>query len=815
MRASALNARLRVAPRRAHPIRWLASLACTLIVWGSAASPGYAQSLPTIPLRPTLTPAGSTGTSQAAGSPAQSSERSATDIDAQQQEMQTRLTATQSDLAKAQNAFKEVNALDPAALAGAKQNLEDLAHQSDAYIQIIDNLKNLRRLSDKLENARKERLAWKPPAGSAPWALAVADDLQFEIMRWQAQIQHLTQRRSIIDEQLTELKKSRAAVEAELRQSMQRPSGLAALTTQANKPSAAIERRLTRINLDLINFSVDSDTILVEQSTAALVLASLRQAWDFYQHRFSFSADDFKKIRVGIEKTIDQLRTQEQQASGRINRTLEQAALAKAQLDKLESTPNVDGDSVVAARRGWRTADALAEASLVEREKYRTQIDLNLLTIQLWEIRQKLYSNADIVSDLSDMMLRQQTLTKQLAQGSAYLTQIIADKAQTAFDLGTQLQQATNAAEKNFLNGLLTTISQQIDTTRNLYVAIGRVHQYLQIVGAELEYADANKTLTQRFKAARAVVVALSKDLWHYELFVIDDSVLVDGREIKTKRGITIGKTAGAIIILVLGFSLISGLIRRTLALAVHKANLGLTKSVVLGRWLTLIAGFTLIVTALNLVDIPLSAFAFLGGALAIGVGFGTQNILKNLISGVMLLIEKPIRIGDLVEIDTVLGTVTSIGLRFSTVHGPQGNDILIPNSVLVEQKLINWTYSTPSARKDVKVTVGYRSNVETVRQILEEASKSEPHVLGTPAALITLEDFGDNGLVFNLRFWVSLQSGIPVNEVQSNLRLKILQAFEQAGIELPFPQRTLMFDKETPLAVHVHPKAAPTSGTP
>jgi len=810
VRPRTLNESLRVMLRPAHPIRWLASLACALILLGSEAPLGHAQALPTSPLRPTLTPAGTAASNQATTPSPRSSERSATDIDAQQQEMQTRLAATQSELAKAQNAFKEVNALDPIASASAKEHLEDLAHQGDAYIQIIDNLKNLRRLSDKLENARKDRLTWKPPSGSAPWPIAIADDLQFEIMRWQAQIQHLTQRRSIIDEQLSELKKSRVTVEAELRQSTQRPTGLAALTEQANKPSSAIERRLTRINLDLINFSVDSDAILVEQSTATLILASLKQTWDFYQHRFSFSADDFKKISVDIEKTIGQLRSQEQQASSRINRTLEQVALAKTQLDKLESTPNVGGDSVVAARRGWRTADALAEAALVEREKFRAQIDLNLLTLQFWEIRQKLYSNTDIASDLSDMMLRQQTLTKQLAQGSAYLTQIIADKAQTAFDLSTQLQQATSVAEKNFLNDLLAPISQQIDTTRNLYVMIGRVHQYLQIVGNELEYADANKTLTQRFKAVRAFIVELSKDIWHYELFVIDDSVLVDGREIKTKRGITIGKTAGAIIILVLGFSLISGLIRRTLALAVHKANLGLTKSVVLGRWLTLIAGFTLIVTALNLVDIPLSAFAFLGGALAIGVGFGTQNILKNLISGVMLLIEKPIRIGDLVEIDTILGTVTSIGLRFSTVHGPQGNDILIPNSVLVEQKLINWTYSTPSARKDVRVTVGYRSKVEKVRQILEAASKSEPHVLGTPAALVTLEDFGDNGLVFNLRFWVSLQSGVPVNEVQSNLRLKILQAFDEAGIELPFPQRTLMFDKETPLAVHVHPKTAP-----
>ncbi len=815
MRANVVKPRAAITSTREQSLRLVTFLTSALILWGSSGPLGHTQPLPTVPLRTTLTPTASPATNQIANTTPQASERNASDLDAQQTDMQMRLAATQADLVKAQNALKEVNTLDPVAQASTKERLEDLVYQSDAYTQIIDNLKNLRRLSNKLENARKDKLTWKPPSGSAPWPLSVADDLQFEIMRTQSQIQYLTQRRAIIDEQLSELKQSRTTVEAELRQGEKKSSGLTALGTPSNKLQSANERRLVRINLELVNFSVDSETILIEQHTATLLLTSLKQTWEFYQHRFSFSADDFNKIRTGIEKTITQLRLQEQQASNRINRTLEQASLAKARLDTLESTPNVGADVVVAARRNWRTADVLAEASLIEREKYRAQIDLNLLSLQFWEIRQKLYSNTDIASDLGDMMLRQQTLTKQLAQGSAYLTQIITDKAQAAFDLTTQLQQATDPAEKAFLNGLLAPISQQIDTTRNLYVLIGRVHQYLQIVKAELDYADTNRTLVQRFKAARAVVVDLSKGIWNYEIFVIDDSVVVDGREIKTKRGITIGKTAGAIIILVFGFSLISGLIRRTLTLAVNKANLGLTKSVVLGRWLTLIAGFTLIVTALNLVDIPLSAFAFLGGALAIGVGFGTQNILKNLISGVMLLVEKPIRIGDLVEIDNTVGTVTSIGMRFSTVHGPQGNDILIPNSVLVEQKLINWTYSTPSARKDVRVTVGYRSNVDTVREILLAASKDNPDVLGTPAPLITLEDFGDNGLVFNLRFWVSLQSGIPANEIQSNLRLKILQAFEQAGIELPFPQRTLMFDQQSPLAVQLQSSTPASPSAP
>ena len=369
------------------------------------------------------------------------------------------------------------------------------------------------------------------------------------------------------------------------------------------------------------------------------------------------------------------------------------------------------------------------------------------------------------------------------------------------------MQQATDLAEKSFLQGLLAQISAQIDSTRSLYSVIGRLNQYLQIVGAELEYANTHKTLLQRLETARAFVTEVSKEVWHYELFAVDDSIIVDGREIKTKRGITIGKTAGAIIILIVGFVLISRLIRRTLALAVNKANLGISKSVVLGRWLTLVAGFTLILTALNLVDIPLSAFAFLGGALAIGVGFGTQNILKNLISGVMLLIEKPIRIGDLVEIDGVIGTVTSIGIRFSTVHGPQGNDTLIPNSTLVEQRLINWTYTSTNARRDIRVTVGYGSDAQSVREILLSVGKENPHVLGTPGPLVTLDDFGDNGLVFNLQFWVKLQTGVLVNEIQSDLRMQILGRFAAAGIDLPFPQRTVLFNQDAPLAVHVQPR--------
>ena len=791
--------------------RWLRpfnALVGASLLWLTCSSFGQTQSPSQTTLQiaaqQTRPPALSPSTNNSAPT---ATERTSSDIDAQQQDMQARLIATQADLAKVQHALNAMNAPASEAYVSTKERLNDLVHLVDTYTHVIDNIKNLRRLSDKLANARKDKLAWQPPSGSAPWPIALADDLQFEIIRINAQLQHLSQRHTLIDAQLTELKKSRSATEADLRQITQKTETTSSTEPLPNKAVIDNERRLSRINLELVNLSIDKDANAFEQTTAAVTLSLFQKNWDFYAHRFVFSNEDFNKIRGDIQRANEQTRAQEQQASSRINRTLDQAASAKTRLDQLESTPNAVADAVITAKRAWNTADALAETARIEREKYRSQIELNLASLQIWEIRQKIYSNTDVARELSDMMLRQQTLAKQLAQGLSHLTEIIADKSQAAVNISTQVQQATDLAEKSFLQGLLAQISAQIDSTRSLYSVIGRLNQYLQIVGAELEYANTHKTLLQRLETARALVTEVSKEVWHYELFAVDDSIIVDGREIKTKRGITIGKTAGAIIILIVGFVLISRLIRRTLALAVNKANLGISKSVVLGRWLTLVAGFTLILTALNLVDIPLSAFAFLGGALAIGVGFGTQNILKNLISGVMLLIEKPIRIGDLVEIDGVIGTVTSIGIRFSTVHGPQGNDTLIPNSTLVEQRLINWTYTSTNARRDIRVTVGYGSDAQSVREILLSVGKENPHVLGTPGPLVTLDDFGDNGLVFNLQFWVKLQTGVLVNEIQSDLRMQILGRFAAAGIDLPFPQRTVLFNQDAPLAVHVQPR--------
>jgi potassium efflux system protein len=728
----------------------------------------------------------------------QQSERTLTDIDSQTQEMQKRLAAIQADIIKAQVAINDGANVETAARTAAQDRLNYLRGMQDGYMQIIDNLKNLRRVTTNLQTARKEKENWQAPLGTAPWPLSTSDELEFTMSRIQFQLQHLKQRTNIVNDVLADLRKSRSQLEVELRQSS---SG-----ADAQRISETIQRRLDRLNLDLANTAIDKDTINIEQITSATNLATFKLTKDFYNERFSFTEQDFQKLKADIQKRIEGLRSQEQQASLRINRTLDVAAAAKVKSDALEQSTTATPEARTAARNARLLADRRAEAARTERERLRAQIELDLLMIQIWEIRRDLFANVDNSQQLAVLKSKHEELARQLNLGLNYLNQLIAEKSQSTLALNEQLRQAPTSADKAFLSEMLTPLAEQIDSMRGLYALFERTRQYLEITASEIEHAQLNQTFAQRFSAIRAAAIGFANDIWQFEIFAVDDNILVDGREIKTKRSVTVGKTIGAMAILIIGFMLISGLIRRTLALAVHKANLGASKSVVLGRWLTLAAGFSLILTAFNIVEIPLSAFAFFGGALAIGVGFGTQNLLKNLISGVMLLIEKPIRIGDLVEIDGILGTVTSIGIRFSTIQGAQGNDALIPNSVFVEQKLVNWTYTTRDARRDVRVTVSYKSSVHEVQRILALVSADHPQVKQVPAPVITLEDFGDNGLVFNLQFWIRLQAGIQPAQILSELRVSILAAFAEAGIELPFPQRAVMFDQSNPIAVRVHP---------
>jgi small-conductance mechanosensitive channel len=187
---------------------------------------------------------------------------------------------------------------------------------------------------------------------------------------------------------------------------------------------------------------------------------------------------------------------------------------------------------------------------------------------------------------------------------------------------------------------------------------------------------------------------------------------------------------------------------------------------------------------------VELDKFTVLTGALGVGLGFGLQNIVNNFISGLILLFERPIHVGDTVEVNGLVGKLRRIGARSSTVLTFQGAEVIVPNSNLISNQVINWTLSSPWRRVDVPVNVAYGSDPAKVLKLLVEVANSHPGVLRERPPTAFFLGFGDSALNFELRFWSATQE--TWFELRSDVTMAVAKALDEAGIDVPFPQRDL-----------------------
>ena len=220
------------------------------------------------------------------------------------------------------------------------------------------------------------------------------------------------------------------------------------------------------------------------------------------------------------------------------------------------------------------------------------------------------------------------------------------------------------------------------------------------------------------------------------------------------------------------------------------------------------IAFFTIfiliILTALGLLGIPLTTFHFATGALAIGIGFGAQNIINNFISGWILMAERPIRIDDFIELDSATGVVEQIGNRSTRIRRSDGVHMLVPNSQLLERTVVNWTLVDQEIRTTVRVGVAYGSPVQKVAELILQAVTEQPESKAHPAPSVVFEDFGDNALIFDAFFWCDVGGEKALREIRSAIRFRISQLFDDNGIVIAFPQRDVHLDATKPLEIRM-----------
>lgn len=267
---------------------------------------------------------------------------------------------------------------------------------------------------------------------------------------------------------------------------------------------------------------------------------------------------------------------------------------------------------------------------------------------------------------------------------------------------------------------------------------------------------------------------------------------------------ITIGKLVIALLFLILGIIVAKIIFRAVGNRLMSQTHLKKNTALAIAKVLTYLAYLVVILSALKMVNIPLTAFAFLGGAIAIGVGFGAQNIINNFISGFILMAEQPINIGDFIEVDGLVGEVESIGSRCTRVRTGENIHILVPNSAFLEKNITNWTLSDKKIRTKVIAGVIYGSPVRKVEELLLRAADENEKVLKDPKPFVIFAEFGDNALVFEVYFWISIQSIIERRLIESSLRFRIDDHFRDAGIVIAFPQRDVHLDARGPLELRL-----------
>lgn len=670
---------------------------------------------------------------------------------------------------------------------------------ADRYAEQVDYLKRIALNAQSIQDAKQQRENWTPPTGSPPWSVLEGDTVRNEMLALESRIEQLSKEIASVSNQLIGLGQEKSAVETKVRQ-LQENSAKASETDRQQLD--VLQGRLALTSAVLLRTDLERRFKESERTLQEVRLELVKKTWQYYDGRFVLSSEVLASAKEELQGLIDRNRGLELKA-------LSASEAASVRLAKAQST-YVALDQAHAPAAQLAQAKAALEIAQADEAAARSQVDVlrNLIEIggyglQVWDARAEIYATPrPNAARLEEIAQRVRTGLVRVRQARDLLRQSLMTKEQEAFDLREALLTGKSALDQKRLAARLSAATEQTDDARLVLAALDKFERYLIVLQSELGIHAAEQTWAERIVGYGQRAAAIAKTIWNYELFTVDDQVIADGKEIKTIRSVTVGKSIGAIGILVMGFVMVSWLIRAMIGLAERRIGLKTSSATVIRRWLTLVSTATLIILSFNLVQIPLSVFAFLGGALAIGIGFGTQNLLKNLISGVMLLVERPLRIGDLVEIDGVRGRVTSIGIRFSTIHQSDGIDTLIPNSELVEKKLTNWTFSNPDIRREVRVGVAYGADPVQVKNLMQSAAMEHPDVMHHPEPMVVLDDLGDSALIFTLRYWIRIETGTDGRQVDSDLRCEILEKLNSVGISVPFPQRDVRLSAETPLPV-------------
>lgn len=727
--------------------------------------------------------------------------------------------AIAKDLAAAREALKVIEA-SPGNTAGAPPDTpaSELAERLSLARQLATAYQQQQDLLKRAEAARSSRAEteragreWSGFAKPPPYSVLTLDALRDRVQAADTELANAESRVTLLGGFIESM-----APKVKTNQAAARLAAEAADHGRGTPNEARLEWQRTLATLRARADIATQDLLQISRRTAREDGARAAAAGELAQRQLAaagnevtLNADDLARVEGEIaarRRALEGMIADTAKASTATSdvRAAAEAALATARAATADADADPAANAVrdAALERNLEIARARAEAAGARLDLLKgTSMALDGEQAA-WRVRAEAIAARDPVRARA-LYDRLTTATATIGAWREYLQQQIGALQARIVEQEARLRSG-NEADAAQAQQLLATLRQRDSDLRRALEGGQPLERLLARFREEFE-GRREGSLQERARDGVARILLVARRVWNFELFSVADTFeTADGRRIDVERSVTIGKSVGAFLVLLGGYWIASVVMRRVERRLVAKGKLPEQSARLLRSWILFCIGAALILFALVSASIPLTAFAFLGGALAIAAGFGLQTLLKNFVAGVMLLFERPMRLGDLVEVDGVRGRVSSIGIRASTITSADGVETMIPNSAFVENKLTNWTYSSPEARQTLTISVAYGTPLRRASDVLLDALGRHGLVLKSPAPQVYVDAFADSSVDFALMYWLDMRPGVDSRRVKSDLLQMIDAAFTDAKIGMPFPQRDVHLDTNGPLRVEV-----------
>ena len=525
-----------------------------------------------------------------------------------------------------------------------------------------------------------------------------------------------------------------------------------------------------------------------EAANARLARASQELHVDLLKEQVSrlsaarFGEDELRRLNEELDRQKDTLEHQisEFEAASTRTKILETLWMeAQQKLDAGDGDPAVLDEQVETYRLELR---AIQE----ELPLLRKQLERLAENRDIWQHRQQSYEGRPARATVREWLdeTRKAAASLKVEEDNEQL-----DMEELQNELQTRQAALEEEPQSNRLERQVASLRSLLDAHNQNLASIRASQQLQSKLLSELESGSLAATFKDRLLDTWNAVGAV----WNYELTSFGENSPLTVRQVVT-----------ALLLLLAGVAVSRALSRSLGRQVLRRLNIDASASASIQSLFYYLLLFFFTMFALKVVNVPLAAFTVLGGAVALGIGFGSQNIVNNFISGLILHAERPVKVGDLIQLGDLYGNVEHIGARSTRVRTGANLDIIVPNSTFLQNNVINFTLSSDKMRTSVEVGVVYGSPVVTVTQLLRRAVLETGRVSKDPPPIILFKDFGNSALVFEVHFWIHMRTMMDRLQVESSIRYQIEQLFKEEGIVVAFPQQDVHLDTSSPLSVRV-----------